>query len=103
MEGSLSRFNPWCMNPIADKHIGMSYKHGWYMKIDLLSPRLELQSKGQLFSEWIYKVIVSPKIQTKIVKISALTTQGRNPDNFLFVFWQKQWLHKFILKLINFQ
>ena len=44
MEGSLSRFNPWCMNPIADKHIGMSYKHGWYMKIDLLSPRLELQS-----------------------------------------------------------
>ena len=27
--------------------------------------------------------------QKKIVKISALTTQGRNPDNFSFVFWEK--------------
>ena len=55
--------------------------------------------KGQTISEWIYEVIVSPKIRTKFVKISALTTQGRNPDNFSLVFSEKQWLHKFILKL----
>ena len=28
--------------------------------------------------------MVSPKIQQKIVKISALTTRGRNPDNYLY-------------------
>ena len=39
------------------------------------------------------------KYEQKIVEISALTTQGRNPDNFLFVFWEKRWLHRFILKL----
>ena len=57
--------------------------------------------KGQLISEWIYEVIISPKIRTKIVKISALTTQGRNPHNFLFLFWVKRLLHKFILKLTD--
>ena len=31
-----------------------------------------------------------PKYERKIVKISALTTQGRNPDNFSFVFWEKR-------------
>ena len=40
-----------------------------------------------------------PKYERKIVKISDLTTQGRNSDNFSFVFWEKRWLHKFILKL----
>jgi hypothetical protein len=47
------------------------------------------QGKGQLISEGIYKVIVSPKIRTKIVRISAITKLGRNPDNFLLVFWEK--------------
>ena len=40
-----------------------------------------------------------PKYKQKIVKISALTAQGRNPEKFLFVFWEKRWLHEFILKL----
>ena len=35
--------------------------------------------KGQTISEWIFEVMVSQKIQTKIVKISTL--QSRNPDN----------------------
>ena len=48
------------------------------------------QGKGQLISEYIYEVIISPKIRTKIVRISALCREGRNPDNFLFVFWEKQ-------------
>ena len=39
-------------------------------------------SKGQLISEWIYEIIISPNTNKRNVKISALTTQGRNPDNF---------------------
>ena len=42
-----------------------------------------------------------PKYQQKIVKISALTTQGRNPNNFLFVFWEKRLLYKYILKFTD--
>ena len=41
-------------------------------------------SKGQTISEWIHEVIVSPKIRTK---------------NCVFIFWEKQRLPKFILKL----
>ena len=37
----------------------------------------------------------------KIVKISALTPQGRNPDIFFIRIWEKKWLNKFILKLSN--
>ena len=40
----------------------------------------------------------SNRFLSRIVKIFALTAQGRNPDNFSFVFWEKWWLHKFILK-----
>ena len=66
-----------------------------------MSKKFGGQTKGQLISEWIYEVIVSPKIKQKIVRISALTTQGRNPDNFTFVFWEKRWLYKFILKITD--
>ena len=31
-----------------------------------------------------------PKYEQKIVRISALCSEGRNPDNFLFVFWEKR-------------
>ena len=64
-----------------------------------MSSQQKLGLMSELISECIYEVIISHKIQTKIVKISALTTQGRNPDNFSFVFWEKRRLHKFILKL----
>ena len=31
------------------------------------------------------------KYEKKIVKVSeALTTKGKDPDNFLFVFWEKR-------------
>ena len=33
-------------------------------------------SKLQLNSEWIYKVILSPKMPTKIFQISALSTRN---------------------------
>ena len=42
-----------------------------------------------------------PKHKQKIVRISALFSEGRNPNNFLFVFWEKRWLHEFILKLTD--
>ena len=38
------------------------------------------------------------KYEQKIVKISALTTQGRNPDKFSILFCEKPWLLRFILK-----
>ena len=79
------------------KNKDMTYGRDFFIDF-LLDFLLTLIIKGQLISEWIYEVIVSPKIRIKIVKISALTTQGRNPDNFSFVFWEKRWLHKFILK-----
>ena len=37
--------------------------------------------------------------RNKIVWISAQCSEGRNLDNFSFVFWEKRWLHKFILTL----
>ena len=46
-----------------------------------------------------------PNYERKIIRISALhttpqdTPQGRNLDNFLFIFWEKRWLYKFILKI----
>ena len=42
-----------------------------------------------------------PKYEQKIDKISGITTQGRNPDNFLLVFREKWWLHRFILKFTD--
>ena len=62
---------------------------------------MNVEIKGQTISEWIYEVIVSPKIQTENCQDFALCSEGKNFDNFLFVFWEKRWLHKFILKLTD--
>ena len=48
------------------------------------------QLKVRQFQNEFMKSSFLPKYEQKIVKISALTTQGRNPDNFLFVFWEKR-------------
>ena len=45
-----------------------------------------------------------PKYEPNIVRISALhhaILQGRNPFNFWFIFWEKRWLHKLILKFTD--
>ena len=45
-----------------------------------------------------------PKTWTKFEMISALycaSLQGRNPYNFWLIFWEKRWLHKFILKFTD--
>ena len=55
--------------------------------------------KVRQFQNEFMKSSFLPKYKQKIVKISALCSEGRNLDNFLFVFWEKRRLHKFILKL----
>jgi hypothetical protein len=86
-----------------------------------LTPLLQ----GQLNSEWIYEVIISPKMQNKNYKDFCPTIQtriialflvsvgsffGYNPClfgraeilvKFRFAFWEKQWPHKFILNLTD--
>ena len=47
-----------------------------------------LLAKGQTISEWIYEVIVSPKIRTK--NSQAFCPHYTGPDIFSFVFWEKQ-------------
>ena len=51
------------------------------------------QLKVNQFQNELMKSSFLPKYEQKIVKISALTTQGRNLD--------KRGLHKFILRLTN--
>ena len=46
--------------------------------------------KVKQFQNEFMKSSFLPKYEPKIVKISALTTQGRNPDNFLLVLWEKR-------------
>ena len=46
--------------------------------------------KVSQFQNEFMKSSFLPKYEQEIVKISALTTQGRNPDNFSFEFWEKQ-------------
>ena len=46
--------------------------------------------KVRQFQNEFMKSSFLPKYKQKIVKISALTTQGRNPDNFSFVLWEKR-------------
>ena len=43
--------------------------------------------KGQLNSEWIYEVIVSPKMPTKNYKDFCPTKQTRIVALFLVIFW----------------
>ena len=57
-----------------------------------------LLTKGQLFSEWIYEVIVSPKKRTKNCQDFCPVLWEQKSWRFLLVFWEKRWVHKFILK-----
>ena len=43
-------------------------------------------AKGQLNSEWIYEIIVSPKMQTKIYKDFCLTKKNEDRSTFLVIF-----------------
>ena len=54
------------------------------------------QLKVSKFLNEFMKLSFLPKYEWKI---SALCSEGRNLDNFLFIFWEKRWLHKFILKM----
>ena len=60
-------------------------------------------AKGQLNSEWIYEIIVSPKTPTKNYRDfcpgSLLKIRAEISVIFGWDFGKKQWPHKFILNL----
>ena len=65
-----------------------------------VSPKKRLLKVSKFQNEFMRSSFL-PKYEPNIVKISALycaTLQGRNPYNFWFIFWEKPWLHKLILK-----
>ena len=62
---------------------------------------LLLKLKVRQFQNEFMKSSFVPKYERNMVRISALCSEGRNLDNFLFVFWEKWWLHKLILKLTD--
>ena len=49
--------------------------------------------KVNLFQNEFMKSSFLPKYERKIVRISALCKFWQFFDNFLFIFWQKQWPH----------
>ena len=57
--------------------------------------------KVRQFQNEFMKSSFLSKYEQKIVRISALCSEGRNPDNFLFTFWEKWWLNKFILQFTD--
>ena len=46
--------------------------------------------KVSKFQNEFMKSSFLPKYEQKVVKISALCSEGRNLDNFLFIFWEKR-------------
>ena len=60
--------------------------------------------KVSKFQNEFLKLLFLPKYELNIVRISALycaTLQGRNPYNLWLIFWEKRWLHEFILKFTD--
>ena len=57
--------------------------------------------KGQLISIHFFETIVFPKKRTKYCKDFCPECQGRNPCNISFVFWEKRWLQKSVLRLTD--
>ena len=47
--------------------------------------------KVRRFQKEFMKSWLLPKYEQKNVEISALTIQGRNPDNFMFVYWRNDY------------
>ena len=53
--------------------------------------------KGQLDSEWIYEVIISPKIPTKNYQDFCPGSLLEGRAEILAIFLEKRWPQKFIL------
>ena len=68
-----------------------SFARKWAYQVAIFNAELTMRVlKVSKFQNEIMKSSFLPKYEQKIVEISALTTQGRNPDNFWFVFWEKR-------------
>ena len=99
---SLLQQNSWCWKKMAKwwksrfEYCGFLKKMQCWIEFHV-KPSFLL--KVRQFQNEFVKSSFLPKFERKIVRISALCSEGRNLDNFLFVFWEKRWLHKFILKL----
>ena len=64
--------------------------------------KLSLESfKGQLISKQIYEVIVFPKKRKNIARISALTLRAEILAISRLFFWEKRWLHNFVLRFTD--
>ena len=50
--------------------------------------RLDL--KVSYFQNDFMKLSLLPKYEQNIIGISSLCSEGRNADNFLFIFWEKR-------------
>ena len=55
-----------------------------------MSDLLIISLKFKQFQNEFMKSSFLPKYERKIVRISALCSEGRNLDNFLFVFWERR-------------
>ena len=60
------------------------------MKSTTLVTLVDQSLEVSKFQNEFLKSSFLPKYERKIVRISALTTQGKNPVNFSFIFWKKR-------------
>ena len=107
MHESVKRTRDWVRFEKCDIYIVITFFR--YTKIKFLQNQCLFTSilvtKCQLNSEWIYEVVVSPKMPTKkltrFLPYPLINFQGRNLGNFWLAFWEKRWPHKFILNLTD--
>ena len=70
------------------------------MLVGILSLKIGVVKVRQFQNEYLKSSFLR-KYERKIVRISAMCSEGRNLDNFLFLFWEKRWLQIFILKMTD--
>ena len=71
----------------------------WFI-VDIYTRFLVL--KVSKFQSEFMKSSFLPRYEQKISGfLLCVGSEGRNLNNFLFIFWKKRWLHKFILKFTD--
>ena len=72
----------------------------WHSKV--LNNSLPFELKVNKFQNEFMKSSFLPKYEQKIVRTSALTSQGRNPDNFCYYFGRNDEFINSFWKLLTF-